>query len=127
MSRDPLPPVLLGEVRALGFPLFLSCPVCNHSARIAIDALAGLPDDITVHDIGHSVRCTGCGRRGGASANPEARLWVAHLRQTGQRHRLPYWTPFMREADDAAVLAAFAARATRDSDAVTGVPSCLGL
>jgi putative ABC transport system substrate-binding protein len=27
--------------------------------------------------------------RGGAGANPEARLWVAHLRQTGERHRLP--------------------------------------
>jgi hypothetical protein len=109
MSRDPLPPVLLGEVRALGFPLFLSCPVCNHSGKIAIDALAGLPNDMTVHDIGHSVRCTGCGRRGGASANPEARLWVAHLRLTGQRHRLPYWTPLMREDEDAAVLAEFAA------------------
>jgi hypothetical protein len=62
---------------------------------------------MAVHDIGHAVRCTGCGRRGGASANPEARLWVAHLRQTGQLHRLPYWTPFMREEEDAAVLAAF--------------------
>ncbi|MFL5007488.1 MAG: hypothetical protein ACJ8DK_19310 [Microvirga sp.] len=49
MSRDPLPPVLLGEVRALGFPLFLSCPVCNHSAEVAIEALAGLPGDMTVH------------------------------------------------------------------------------
>jgi hypothetical protein len=28
-------------------------------------------------------------------------------RQTGQRHRLPYWTPFAREAEDAEVLAAF--------------------
>jgi len=32
---------------------------------------------------------------------------VAHLRQAAQRHRLPYWTPMMREAEDAAVLAAF--------------------
>jgi hypothetical protein len=31
----------------------------------------------------------------------------AHLRMTGQRHRLPYWTPFMHEADDPAVLDAF--------------------
>ena len=50
---------------------------------------------------------------GGASANPEGRLWVAHLRQTGQRRRLPYWTPTMREADDAAVPAAFTALSPR--------------
>jgi hypothetical protein len=107
MSRDPLPPVLLGEVRALGFPLFLSCPVCNHSGEVAIEALEGFPDELEVVDIGQAVRCTKCGRRGGASAHPKSRLWVAHLRQTGQRHRLPYWTPMMREAEDAAVLAAF--------------------
>jgi hypothetical protein len=35
---------------------------------------------------------------------------LAHLRQTGQRHRLPYWTPFMREEEDAKLLAAFRAR-----------------
>jgi hypothetical protein len=40
---------------------------------------------------------------------PLSRLWIAHLRQTGQRHRLPYWVPFMREAEDAEVLTAFAA------------------
>jgi hypothetical protein len=38
---------------------------------------------------------------------------VAHLRQTGQQHRLPYWTPMMREADDVAVLAEFAATGAR--------------
>jgi hypothetical protein len=27
------------------------------------------------------------------SAPPKPRLWVTHLRQTEQRHRLPYWTP----------------------------------
>jgi len=37
------PPVLLGEVRALGFPLFLSCPVCNHSGKVAIEAFDGFP------------------------------------------------------------------------------------
>jgi hypothetical protein len=115
MSRDPLPPVLLGEVRALGFPLFLSCPVCNHSGEVAIEAFDGFPDDLDVQDIGHAVRCTKCGRRGGASAHPKSRLWIAHLRLTGQRHRLPYWTPFMCEAEDADVLTAFAAgeRVTR--------------
>ena len=32
---------------------------------------------------------------------------IAHLRQTGQRHRLPYWTSLMPEEDDEKVLAAF--------------------
>src|SRR4051794_4107278 len=58
MSRDPLPPILLSEVRALGFPIFVSCPICNHSGRVAGAALAGMPGDMTVHDIGHAVRCT---------------------------------------------------------------------
>src|SRR3954466_3172738 len=107
MSRDPLPPVLLGELRALGFPLFLSCPACNHSSEVGIETFDGLPDELAVQDIGHSVRCTRCGRRGGASAHPNSRLWVAHLRQPGPAHRLPYWTPMMREADDPAVLVAF--------------------
>ena len=42
MSRDQLPPVLLGEVRALGFPISLSCPVYNHSATVAVGALGGM-------------------------------------------------------------------------------------
>src|SRR5215207_6486557 len=113
MSRDPLPPVLLGEVWALGFPLFLSCPVCIHSGEVRIEALNGLPDELNVQDIGHSVRCTKCGRRGGASAHPKSRLWIAHLRQTGQRHRLPYWTPFIAEVEDAEVLKGFHARRAR--------------
>jgi hypothetical protein len=58
MSRDPLPPVLVGELRALGFPLFL---------------------------VPH----------------------LQSLRQAGQRHRLPYWTAFIAEAEDAVVLNAF--------------------
>jgi len=82
--------------------------VCNHSGRVPATALAGSPDGLAVLDIGHAVRCTTCGRRGGASAHPDARLWVVHLRQPGQRHRLPFWTPMMPEAEDAAVLAAFA-------------------
>jgi hypothetical protein len=111
MSRDPLPPVLLGEVRALGFPVSLSCPACVHNAVVPVSVFDGFPDDLDVAEIGHAARCTSCGRRGGAGAHPHHRLWVAHLRQTGQRHRLPYWSPFMREAEDEAVLADFAARA----------------
>jgi hypothetical protein len=110
MSRDPLPPVLLGDVRRLGFPIHLCCPVCNHSAAVPIGTFAALPEGLTVLDLGHAVRCSRCGRRGGASAHPHHRLWVAYQRQTGQRHRLPYWMPFMREADDAAALEVFAER-----------------
>jgi hypothetical protein len=112
MSRDPLPPVLLGEVRRLGFPLHLTCPVCVHNAVVPVSAFEGFPDDLDVHDIGHAAHCTSCGRRGCAGAHADHRLWVAHLRQTGQRHRLPYWAPFTHEAEDAAVLAEFAARAS---------------
>jgi hypothetical protein len=43
---------------------------------------------------------------------PLSRLWIAHLRQTGQRHRLPYWAPFSPETEDAGILAAFNANGT---------------
>ena len=107
MTRDPLPPVLLSEVRSQGFPIILTCPVCVHTGIVQLSAFAGLPDALTVEDLGHSVRCTGCGRQGGASAHPHHRLWIAHLRQTGQQHRLSYWTSLMPEEDDEKVLAAF--------------------
>ena len=81
MTRDPLPPFLLSEV---------------HTGDVQLLAFAGLPDALTVKDLGHSVRCTGCGRQGGASAHPHHRLSIAHLRQTGQRHRLPYWTSLLQ-------------------------------
>jgi hypothetical protein len=42
--------------------------------------------------------------------DPLPRLWVAYLRQTGQRERLPYWAPMVCEADDAEVLARFRER-----------------
>src|SRR5215204_274159 len=56
---------------------------------------------------------------GGASANPEGRLWVADLRQTGQRRRLPYSMPFS-EAEDAG-LAAFASSALPEAAYSDGV------
>ena len=96
MTRDPCRPFFCA-----------SWPVCVHTGIVQLSSFAGLPDALTVEDLGHSVRCTGCGRQGGASAHPHHRLWIAHLRQTGQRHRLPYWTSFMPEEDDKKVLAAF--------------------
>ena len=82
MTRDPLPPVLLSEVRSLGFPVILTCPVCVHTGIVQLSSFAGLPE-------------VGCGRQVGASARPHHRLWIAHLRQTGQRHRFHYWTSLM--------------------------------
>jgi hypothetical protein len=69
-----------------------------------------LPDDAIMHDIAVRLRCSGCDRPRGGSVMPLSRLWIAHLRQTGQRHRLPYWAPLSEEAKDAELLAAFAER-----------------
>jgi hypothetical protein len=109
MSRDPPPPILLGEVRRLGFPLSTSCALCNHSAVLPLDVAKDLPDAATMHEVARRLRCTGCARPRGGSVQPYPRLWIAHLRHTGQRHRLPYWTPFACEAEDDGVLADFAA------------------
>jgi hypothetical protein len=51
MSRDPLPPIHLGEVRRLGFPLITVCGLCNHSAMLPLAVAKDLPDDATMHDI----------------------------------------------------------------------------
>jgi hypothetical protein len=92
------------------FPLWTVCGLCNHSALLPIDVAKDLPDEATMQDIAVRLRCTKCHRPRGGSVMPLSRLWIAHLRQTGQMHRLPYWTPFAREADDAGILAAFAER-----------------
>jgi len=42
----------------------------------------------------------------GQERSSQLKAVVAHLRQTEQQHRLPYWAPFMREVEDAAVLEA---------------------
>ena len=112
MSRDPKPPIFVGEVRRLGFPLTVSCGLCNHSAVLPLAVAKDLPDDATMHDIAVRLRCTGCTRPRGGSVMPLSRLWIAHLRQTGQRHRLPYWAPFAEEAEDTGILAAFVASGT---------------
>jgi hypothetical protein len=93
--------------------------VCVHNSVVPVSAFDGFPDDLAVTDIGHAARCTACGQRGGASAYPHHRLWVAHLRQTGQRHRLPYW---VRERGRGGA-GGFRGNGARDSEAVTGVAS----
>jgi hypothetical protein len=77
---------------------------------LPLDVAKDLPDEATMHDVAVRLRCTGCKRPRGGSVMPLSRLWIAHLRQTGQRHRLPYWAPFMCEEEDADVLTAFAER-----------------
>ena len=57
MTRDPLPPVLLSEVRSLGFPIILTCPICVHTSIVQLSAFGGLEDALTVDDLGHSGFC----------------------------------------------------------------------
>jgi hypothetical protein len=86
-----------GPANARGRKHSVTRSVALESQRRGRDeAFDGFPDELDVHDLGHAVRCTKCGRRGG----PSAHAWAAHLRRTGQRHRLPYWTPLMREEDE---------------------------
>ena len=63
MTRDPLPPVLLSEVRSLGFPVILTCPVCVHTRVVQLLAFAGLPDALTVEDLGIPFDALGAGGR----------------------------------------------------------------
>jgi hypothetical protein len=48
-TLDPLPPIRLGEVRRLGFPLITVCGLCNHSAVLPIDVAKDFPDEATMH------------------------------------------------------------------------------
>jgi hypothetical protein len=70
-----------------------------------------LPDEATMQHVAKRLRCSRCNLSPGAgvSVQPHPRLWVAHLRQSGQdRARLPDWAPMMAEEQDGEVLAAFA-------------------
>jgi hypothetical protein len=86
-------PIVLLQI---GFPLSISCALCNHSAVLPLAVAKDLPDDATTHDVALRLRCTKCARPRGGSVQPHPRLWIAHLRQTGQRHcpaetsELPY-------------------------------------
>jgi hypothetical protein len=80
---------------------------------LSIDIAKGLPDEATMQHLAKRLTCSRCNLSPGAgvSVQPHPRLWVAHLRQSGQdRARLPYWTPMMEEAEDAELLEAFAER-----------------
>src|SRR5215207_10735335 len=103
MSRDPLPPVLLGEVRALGFR-------CSCRAQPALTAARsrsrrqGFPDELDVLAIGPAVASGGEGRLGrspsgvgGASpkrfVDDQARVSMAALAQPPHHPRHPRASP----------------------------------
>jgi hypothetical protein len=85
MSGDPLPPVTLGEVRRLGFPLSMSCALCNHSAALPLDVARDLPDDATMHDVACRLRARATlGRAAGAcSRTPGCGLPISGRRASG--------------------------------------------
>lgn len=98
MPRKDLPPVLLGELRRAGVPVFVKCPCFR---MVSIDpASIPLPDDADMNRVGHALKCTVCGRSGGISASPEPAPWVRHLRRTGERDRLPWYAAMIRDHDD---------------------------
>jgi hypothetical protein len=84
--------VLLGEVRALGFPIFLACPVCNYGAEVGIEALAAFSDELDILGIGHAVRCTNAGVAAGRAPIPRlepAELTVAKYVKPERERVLP--------------------------------------
>lgn len=98
MPRDPLPPILLGEVREAELAVSIRCSAlnCFHVAEFAAEAIA-LPAGLDMNEVGRRLRCTQCGRRGGNNVYPDPRGWVRHLRATGQRQRLPWFAAMMPE------------------------------
>lgn len=98
MPRKDLPPVLLGELRQAGVPVFVKCP-CFRMVTIEATALP-LPDDADMSRLGHALKCTVCGRSGGITATPEPKPWVLYLRRTGQRDRMPWYAPMIRDQED---------------------------
>ena len=99
MARPALPPILLGELRQAGIGIGVRCPICNASSDMSA-AEIDLPDDADMDRLSRALRCLRCGRKGGISAYPEPARWVRHLRKTGQRDRLPWFTPKIGDDGD---------------------------
>ncbi|WP_048432256.1 hypothetical protein [Methylobacterium platani] len=99
MARPPLPPILLGEARRARISLLICCPICKH--RVEIPAMEmPLPHDLDMDQVGHRMRCTSCGRRGGIDVIPDGAGWVRYLRKTGQRDRWPWYAGMVRDEPD---------------------------
>lgn len=96
MGRNPVVAIYLGEVRAARLALYVRCPICLHTAEIPAMQMP-LPDDFDMNDVGHRLKCSQCRRRGGHSVYPDHQPWVRHLRATGQEHRLPWFSPMIRD------------------------------
>ncbi|SFF17061.1 hypothetical protein SAMN04487844_1116 [Methylobacterium sp. yr596] len=96
MPAPRRPPILLHEVQEAGLTLHVHCPICKHKAEIVANALQ-LPGSLDMNGIGHRMRCTDCGRRGGMDVFPDSAGWVRYLRATGQRDRVPWYGAMMRE------------------------------
>lgn len=80
--------------------LDIRCPRCRRNVEIPAASLS-LPDPLDMDEVASRLRCTGCNRRGGMSVYPHHKGWVRYLRSTGQRHRLPWFAPMIRDIDDA--------------------------
>lgn len=97
-SRE-LPPIFLGEVRQTGIHLIVRCPLCARETTVDPVELP-YPDEIDVQQLARVYKCLVCMRHGGMGVAPHHRRWVAYLRVSGQRHRLPFYAPMMLEDDD---------------------------
>jgi hypothetical protein len=95
MGREPIPPILLGEVREAGLALSVRCPICKHETEVRAADLA-LPDHLDMDACGHRLRCTDCGRRGGHTVYPDPAGWMRWVRKNGWRHREPWFAPMIR-------------------------------
>ncbi|GJD63676.1 hypothetical protein MPEAHAMD_3847 [Methylobacterium frigidaeris] len=79
-----LPTILLGEVRKARLDLFGRCPICYPKATIPAMEMP-LPYDLDMNAIGHRMRCTDCGRRGGMDVSPIARGGCATCERLAKR------------------------------------------
>jgi hypothetical protein len=67
-SREPSPPMTLGNMRSNGIRrLSVSCPCCHHQVEFNVDHML---DDVVVPSIGPRMICTRCGHVG-ADARPD--------------------------------------------------------
>ena len=101
MPRD-IPPPTMGELRAIGMPVQVSCR-CGRQVVDPITCYPGPADHETTEQVLRRLRCMACGKRQVGSFAPPTRAWVAYLRLTGQRRRLTYIAALMDESEDEAI------------------------
>lgn len=99
MGRKEPPPITLGELRRERIRVMARCILCGHMTMLDAGDVP-LPDDADMGRMSQALHCTGCGKGGGKSAHPDPQPWVRYLRRTGQRERLPYYAPMIRDEPD---------------------------